>query len=194
MDLYSEAIEKFREAYARAQSCGLKEPTAMTLATATAEGRPSIRTVLLKGFDSHGFVFFTNHESRKGQQLAANPRAAICFHWPPLEEQVIVEGAVAPVSHDESEEYWATRPRESQIGAWASMQSRPLDSRKTLEERYAEFATKYKKGKVPRPAWWSGVRVVPNRIEFWKAAPFRLHHRTVYENHGKGWKKTLLYP
>lgn len=194
MDLYQEAIDLFTDAYTRAQTCGLKEPTAMTLATAAPDGRPSARTVLLKSFDKRGFVFFTNHDSRKGQHLAANPRAALCFYWQPLGEQAHVEGAVAPVDHDEADAYWKTRPRESQIGAWASLQSRPLDSRKTLEERYAEFEKKYAKGAVPRPTWWSGFRVIPNRIELWKAGVFRLHHRTVYENHGKGWTKTLLFP
>jgi pyridoxamine 5'-phosphate oxidase len=194
MDLYLEALDKFSEIYKRAQECGLKEPAAMTLATASPDGRPSARTVLLKGFDKHGFVFFTNHESRKAQQLAGNPRAALCFHWQPIEEQVIVEGSVTPVSHEEAEAYWKTRPRESQLGAWASLQSRPLEHRKTLEDRFADFEKKYAKGHVPRPTWWSGYRVMPNRIEFWKAAPFRLHFRTLYETHGNGWKKSLLFP
>src|SRR5262245_9833773 len=145
MDLYKEAIDKFTEIYARAQLCGLKEPTAMTLATSAPDGRPSVRTVLLKGFDRHGFVFFTNHDSRKGQHLSANPRAALCFHWQPLEEQIIIEGSVSPVTHDEAEAYWKTRARESQIGAWASLQSRTLDNRKTLENRYEEFEKKYEK-------------------------------------------------
>lgn len=194
MELYKEAIEKFSEVYKRAQACGLKEPSAMTLATAAPDGRPSARTVLLKGFDIHGFVFFTNHESRKGQQLAGNPRAALCFLWQPLEEQVLVEGSVSAVTNDEAESYWKTRPRESQLGAWASLQSRTLDGQKTLEDRFVEFEKKYAKGVIPRPKWWSGFRVMPNRIEFWKAAPFRLHQRTLYENQGSGWKKTLLFP
>ena len=194
MDLYQEAIDKFAEVYQRAQTCGLKEPTAMTLATSAPDGRPAARTVLLKGFDKHGFVFFTNHDSRKGQHLSANPRAALCFHWQPLEEQVLIEGSVSPVKHEEAEAYWKTRARESQLGAWASLQSRPLDNRKTLEERYAEAEKKYAKGPVPRPAWWSGFRVLPNRIEFWKAGAHRLHHRTLYEKQTDGWKKNLLFP
>ena len=194
MDIYLEAIEKFSEVYQRAQACGLKEPSAMTLATSSPDGRPSVRTVLLKGFDKHGFVFFTNHESRKAQQLTGNPQAALAFHWQPLEEQVLMEGTVTTVTAKEADAYWKTRPRESQLGAWASLQSRPLEHRKTLEDRFAEFEKKYAKGSVPRPAWWSGFRLMPSRIEFWKAAPFRLHHRTLYENQGKGWKRTLLFP
>lgn len=193
MDLYQEAIQKFGEAFERAKKGEPSDPNAMVLATASADGRPSARTVLLKSFDHHGFVFFTNHESRKGQHLSANPRAALTFHWKSLEEQVHIEGSVTHVSKKDSDDYWKTRPRESQIGAWASLQSRVLDNRSTLEERIAEFEKKHK-GAVPRPAWWSGVLVKPNRIEFWKAAPYRLHHRTLYENHGFGWEKHLLFP
>ncbi len=194
MDLYQEALQQFADVYERAKISEPSEPNAMQLGTASADGRPSVRTVLLKGFDQHGFVFFTNFESRKAQHLSANPRAALSFHWKSLEEQVHIEGTVTAVSKLEADEYWKTRPRESQIGAWASQQSRVLDQRKTLEDRLNEFDKKYAKGPVPRPAWWSGYLVKPNRIEFWKAAPYRLHHRTLYENHGKGWEKHLLFP
>jgi len=194
MELYEEALQKFAEALGRAEKSEPSDPNAMTLSTASADGRPSGRMVLLKGFDAHGFVFFTNHESRKAQHLTSNPRAALTFHWKSLGEQIHIEGTVTPVSKLEADDYWKTRPRESQIGAWASLQSRMLDNRKTLEDRMAEFDKKYRKGAVPRPAWWSGFRVKPNRIEFWKAAPFRLHHRTLYESHGKGWEKHLLFP
>lgn len=194
MILIDEAIAKFNEIFDRAHHCGLKEPTAMTLATCTPNGKPSIRTVLLKSFDQHGFVFFTNYESRKGRELTSNPHAALCFHWQPLQEQVIVEGVVMSVTSKEADEYWQTRPRESQIGAWASLQSKALDERMSLEKRYNEVYQKYEKKNIPRPTHWSGFRIIPNRIEFWKAKPFRLHERLVYENKGDGWKKGLLYP
>ncbi len=194
MDLYKEALQEFTTAFERAKKSEPSDANAMTLGTASADGRPSTRVVLLKGYDDHGFVFFTNHESRKAQHLAANPRASLSFHWKSLEEQVHIEGTVTPVSREEADEYWKTRPRESQIGAWASLQSRVLEHRKTLEDRVAEFEKKYANAPVPRPNWWSGYRVKPNRIEFWKAAPHRLHYRTLYESHGKGWEKHLLFP
>lgn len=194
MDFLEEAISRFNDVFDRASRCGLKEPTAMTLATSTLSGRPSIRTLLLKSFDRHGFVFFTNFESRKGRELISNPQAALCFHWQPLEEQVIVEGVAMPTTHKEADEYWASRPRESQIGGWASLQSRPLEDRATLEKRVNEMMQKFGKKKIPRPPHWSGFRLIPNRIEFWKAQPFRLHERTVYENKDKGWQKGNLYP
>ena len=194
MELLTEAISRFNDTYDRASRCGLKEPTAMTLATATTNGKPSIRTVLLKGFDQHGFIFFTNYESRKGREMISNPHAALCFFWQPLAEQVIVEGVVMQVTHKDADEYWETRPRESQIGAWASLQSRTLDNRMTLETRYNDVYLKYGKKKIPRPPNWSGFRLIPNRIEFWKAKPFRLHERTVYENKDGGWHKGLLFP
>ena len=194
MELLKEAIEKFAEIYKQAQTCGVKDASAVTLATASMDGRPSARTVLLKGFDHHGFVFFTNHESRKGQHLHSNPRAALCFYWPPMDQQIHVEGSVSPVTHEEADAYWKTRPRESQIGAWASMQSSMLDSRSTLETRFSEFEQKYLNHPVPRPKWWSGYRVSPYRIEFWHAGAHRLHHRLLYEIQGSGWKKTLLFP
>lgn len=194
MDLLSEAIAKFNDAYDRAAHCGLKEPTAVTLATSTLGGRPSIRTVLLKGFDHHGFVFFTNHESRKGQELISNPQAALCFHWQPLAEQVIVEGIAMVVTSKEADEYWKTRPRESQIGAWASLQSKSLESRAVLEKRFTEVDMKYGKKQIPRPPHWSGFRIIPTRLEFWKAQPHRLHERLVFEKRSDGWHKGLLFP
>lgn len=194
MDLHAEAMKRFHEEFARAATCGLKEPTAMTLATASRDGRPAIRTVLLKDADERGFVFFTNLESRKGLQLAANGRAALCFYWPPLDKQVIVEGTTSLVTDAEADAYWNTRPRDSQIGAWASLQSRPLARREELLERVATFTKKHEGGPVPRPPHWTGVRVAPDRIEFWTAMPYRLHDRTIYEKTKDGWTKTLAFP
>ncbi len=193
-DLYAQAIQRFKELLAEVQKTSLKEPMAMTLATADAEGRPSARTVLLRGVDERGFVFYTNLESRKGRQLAANAQAALCFHWDPLARQVHVEGAVERVSDAEADAYWATRPRDSQIGAWASQQSRPLDGRLTLMARVAQYAAKFAIGPVPRPPHWSGFRVKPRRIEFWTSRPFRLHDREVYEQTEQGWVLSRLYP
>lgn len=194
MDLLTEALQHFTEAYARAAACGLKEPTAMTLATASRDGRPAVRMVLLKGFNRDGFVFFTNYESRKGTHLKENPHAALGFYWPPLEEQATIEGDTHPVTNEEADAYWASRPRESQIGAWASQQSRPLENRLALEKRYQEFEKKFSGSPIPRPPQWSGFRLVPNRIEFWKAGAHRLHTRTVYSRDGNAWSKTLLNP
>ncbi|MCG3205614.1 MAG: Pyridoxine/pyridoxamine 5'-phosphate oxidase [Elusimicrobia bacterium] len=194
MDLYQEALQKFAEVFERAKLSEASDPNAMVVATASADGRPSSRTLLLKGFDSHGFVFYTNHESRKAQHLMANPRVSLTFYWKSLMEQVHIEGTVTAVTPEEADVYWKTRPRESQIGAWASLQSRVLDHRKTLEDRVEEFNKKYTHHEVPRPPWWSGFRVKPNRIEFWKGEAFRLHYRTLYESQGGAWKKHLLFP
>ena len=194
MDLWKEARGRFDETFARARTCGVADATAMSLATVGADGRPSVRTVLLKAADDRGFVFFTNFESRKSAQIRQNPRAALAFYWPPLNEQVTVEGAIELTTEAEADAYWQTRPRESQVGAWASFQSQPLDRRATLEQRFLDFDRKFQGGPVPRPPHWSGYRVVPDRIEFWKAAPHRLHERTVYERQPAGWTKTLLYP
>lgn len=192
--LYREALERFRVLHERAQRTDLREPTAVTLATAGADARPSVRTVLLKGFDEHGFVFFTNLRSRKGRQLADNPRAALCFFWQPLFEQVLVEGAVTLVDDAEADAYWATRPREAQIGAWASRQSEPLDTRETLEARVTQYRGKFKNEPVPRPPHWSGFRVVPDRIEFWKSGAYRLHERVCYRLVDGAWTVSLLNP
>ena len=173
------------------------EPLAetMTLATARSDGAPSLRAVLLKGADARGFVFYTNLESRKAGELSHNPHAALCFHWKSLARQVRIEGQVAPVSKDEADAYFATRQRDSQIGAWASDQSRPLESRAALEERFADFARKYaERPVVPRPATWSGFRVIPLRIEFWQERPFRLHDRLVFVRDGDSWRKQRLFP
>lgn len=184
----------FGEWYAEAQDCGLKEPTAVALATADAEGRPSVRMVLLKGADPEGFVFYTNLESRKGRQLAQNPQAALCFHWMPLGRQVRVEGGVTAVTPAEADAYFSSRGRDSQIGAWASKQSQPLEGRFELEKRVAQFALKFGIGAVPRPPNWSGFRIRPVRIEFWQQGFARLHDRLVYHRAGDGWTTERLFP
>ncbi len=190
----SNPIRRFAEIFAQVQKVGLPEPTAMVLATVGAEGRPSARVVLLKGFDENGFVFYTNLESRKGRELAANPLAALCFHWPPLEQQVRIEGRVEKVSDAEAETYFASRPRGAQIGAWASRQSRILAAREELEARVKAVEEKFAGAEVPRPPFWSGFRVIPERIEFWQSQPSRLHDRTVYVRQNGVWVIEKLYP
>jgi len=167
---------------------------AMTLATATPEARPSVRAVLLKGLDQRGFVFYTNLASRKSEELFTNPRAALCFLWKSLNRQVRVEGFVEQVADNEADTYFATRPRDSQIGAWASDQSRPLDSRALLERRVEEFSRHFGGDNVSRPAYWSGFRVVPQRVEFWQERPSRLHDRLLFVCEGEGWRRERLFP
>lgn len=192
--LYGEALERFQEVWARARERVPGEPDAMTLATAGAGGRPSARTVLLKQADERGFVFYTNLTSRKGRQLEQNPRAALCFFWQPLREQVLVEGSVEPVAESEADAYWASRPRMSQLGAWASEQSRPLDSRESLERRLRDYEERYRDAQVPRPPHWSGLRVVPDMIEFWASRPGRLHDRVRYCHADGRWQRILVNP
>ena len=172
----------------------LPEPTAFALGTADEQGRPSVRIVLLKYVDERGFVFYTNHESRKGRELLATRRAALCFHWMPMEVQVRVEGAVSTVTDEEADAYFASRPRGSQIGAWASTQSRTLARRADLEARVKQYELEYEGKSVTRPKHWSGFRVMPDRIEFWKGMPSRLHEREVFHRDGTMWRMEMLFP
>jgi pyridoxamine 5'-phosphate oxidase len=167
---------------------------AMTLATTTLDGRPSARVVLLKGFDALGFVFYTNLESRKSAELLANPYAALCFLWKSLNRQVRVEGPVEQVADGEADAYFASRPRDSQIGAWASDQSRSLAGRAELERRVEEFSRRFGQDAVSRPIYWSGFRVVPGRVEFWQERPFRLHDRLLFVREGERWRRERLFP
>jgi pyridoxamine 5'-phosphate oxidase len=194
--LYQEAIATFAALLDEARASGDTEPTAMTLATADANGRVSARIVLLKGVDIDGFRFFTNYESLKGAQLAAHPQVALCFHWKLLREQiqVRVEGAVSQVPAAESDAYFASRARGSQIGAWASLQSQALPDRDTFERRVAEFEKRFEGGNVTRPPHWGGYLVKPDRIEFWYGAKYRLHERVTYVRESGSWSKGLLYP
>ncbi|MGH7118430.1 MAG: pyridoxamine 5'-phosphate oxidase [Acetobacteraceae bacterium] len=184
----------FGEWFAAALAAEPRDANAMTLATSTPDGAPSARTVLLKGWDERGFVFYTNLESRKGVELAANPRAAILFYWKSLSRQIRIEGAIGPVSPHEADAYYASRPRLSRIGAWASEQSRPLARRADLEARVAAFEARYPADPVPRPPFWSGFRLTPVRFEFWEEQPFRLHDRRTFVRTGADWQPSLLYP
>lgn len=171
------------------------DPNAVALATVDDQGLPDVRMVLLKGFDEHGFVFYTNFESAKGREILGSMKAAMCFHWKSLRRQVRVRGPVEIVSDEEADAYYATRPRGSRIGAWASKQSRPLESRFALEKAVAEYTARYAIGDIPRPAHWSGFRILPQTIEFWHDRPFRLHDRIVFSRtQGGAWEKTRLYP
>ena len=192
--LYQEALRRLQVLLDRAKASDLREPTAMTLATCSSDGHPMARTVLLRGLDERGLVFYTNLTSRKGRQLADNPRAALCFHWQPLEEQVLVEGDVELVGDAEADAYWASRPRESQIGGWASRQSERLPNRFRLLRRVVSRTARFNVQTIPRPPFWSGFRIKPQRIEFWSNRPARLHERRCYERHDEVWQTYLLYP
>ncbi len=187
-------FELFAAWLAEATQTELNDPNAMTLATATPDGRPSARMVLLKGADRDGFVFYTNTESRKGGELAANPEVALLFHWKSLARQVRIEGLAEPVRAEEADAYYASRARISRLGAWASDQSRPLESRDVLEARVAEMERKFPGSAIPRPPHWSGYRVRPDRFEFWRDMPFRLHDRTVFTRANGAWVTQTLYP
>jgi pyridoxamine 5'-phosphate oxidase len=184
----------FDEWFAEARASEINDPEAMALATADAVGQPSARAVLLKGHGPDGFVFYTNEQSAKGGELAANPRAALLFHWKSLRRQVRIGGAVGRVSDAEANAYFATRARDSQLGAWASDQSRPLDRRETFEQRFEQVKRQFEGKDVPRPPYWGGYRVIPERIEFWVDRPHRLHERRLFTRVGSGWTEGLLYP
>jgi pyridoxamine 5'-phosphate oxidase len=191
---WAEPFERFDAWFAEAQATGMEDPNAMVLATVGAGGRPSARVVLLKGLDERGFVFYTNGESQKGRELAANPNASLSFHWRELHRQVRVEGVVERVTAEEADAYFATRPRISQLGAWASQQSRPLAERARLVAALERVTQTYEGREVPRPPHWGGFRVLPDRLELWVAGEYRLHERTVYQRSGVGWERSLLYP
>jgi pyridoxamine 5'-phosphate oxidase len=185
---------QFAELYRAAIATGTKNPNAMTLSTVGPDGAPSSRQVLLKHFDRDGFVFYTNLESRKARQIAGNPLVSLNFYWRDIDRQVIVEGRAEPVSDAEADAYFATRDRGSQVGAWASRQSRPLSSRVALAAEVAEIAQHYARRKVPRPPFWSGFRVVPRYFEFWAEGAARLHDRIAFERTARGWRRRRLYP
>jgi pyridoxamine 5'-phosphate oxidase len=189
----SDPIEQYLKAAARARAEGV-DTAPVALATAGKDAAPSLRMVLLRGVDHRGFVFYTNYGSRKARELTVSPHAALCQHWPTLEEQIRVEGTVEIADPEESDAYFATRPRESQIGAWASDQSATLPSRELLETRYANAEAQFAGGPVPRPPFWGGFRIVPSRVEFWYGRAGRLHERLLYERDGSGWKTSWLFP
>lgn len=193
-DAVRDPYELFAAWLKEAETSEPNDPNAMALATVDEEGMPAQRMVLLKGVDSRGFVFYTNYNSRKGRHLLGHPKAALLFHWKSLRRQVRVEGLVEQVTAEEADAYYATRARQSQIGAWASDQSQSLESRFALEKQVAKVAAKYPIGEIPRPPHWSGFRVLPSYFEFWKDGAFRLHDRLVYKANGEDWETDRLYP
>jgi len=193
-DLADDPLEQFELWFEEARATGLAEPNAMSVATATADGQPSLRTVLMKYFDRQGLVFFTNLESRKADEIAANPRVALLFYWLPLERQVAIRGTAERISRRETLRYFMKRPRGSQLGAWVSDQSRVLTSRKILEMKLDEMRRRYADGKIPLPSWWGGFRVRPHAVEFWQGRPNRLHDRFLYTLDGAAWRIERLAP
>jgi pyridoxamine 5'-phosphate oxidase len=191
---FPEPFTRFREILSEAEATGMPNPNAMTLSTVDAAGQPSSRQVLLKGVDGRGFVFYTNLESRKGREIAGNPRVSLNFHWRQLDKQVVVLGTAERVSDEEADAYFATRARTSQLGAWASQQSRPLPGKAHLVAEVAKLEALYLARAIPRPPHWSGFRVTPHWIELWVSGAFRLHDRTVYERVEEGWRVTKRYP
>ena len=191
---FEEPFERFREVFEAAEATGIENPDAMVLSTVGPDGRPSSRAVLLKHFDHRGFVFYTNLESRKGEEIAVNPQVCLSFYWRELGQQVAIEGRAELISDEEADAYFATRDRGSQLGAWASQQSRPLANRAQLLAAVARYEARFVGRPVPRPPHWSGYRVVPSYFEFWVASRFRLHKRTSYERTETGWQSSLLYP
>jgi pyridoxamine 5'-phosphate oxidase len=194
MNQATDPFDLFTHWYDEARASEPNDPNAMALATVSAAGAPSVRIVLLKGFDTHGFVFYTNTESRKGQELAINAKAALCFHWKSLRRQLRIEGSVGPVTPEDADAYFLTRPRDSRIGAWASAQSQPLESRAVLEAGIAEIDARFSGAEVPRPPHWAGYRVTPAYFEFWHDRPYRLHDRIVFTADAAGWQRSRLYP
>jgi pyridoxamine 5'-phosphate oxidase len=190
----TDPLALFDQWFTEARASEINDPEAMALATADAAGQPSVRMVLLKGHGADGFVFYTNEQSAKGEQLEANPRAALLFHWKSLRRQVRIEGRVERVTSSEADAYFASRARDSQLGAWASDQSRPLDSRTTFEQRFEQVTSRFEGQEVPRPPHWGGYRVIPVRIEFWSDRPHRLHERRLFTRTEGGWTEGLLYP
>ena len=193
-DAAADPVEQFRRRFDAALDAGLHEPNAMTVATAARDGRPSARVVLLKGFDTRGFVFYTNYEGRKGRELEENPRAALLFYWGELERQVRIEGTVSRASEEESDAYYASRPRGSRLGAWASEQSRTVEGREVLEYRIGDLEAQYEGREVPRPPFWGGYRVRPEVVEFWQGRENRLHDRIVYRWEDGRWEIERLQP
>jgi pyridoxamine 5'-phosphate oxidase len=189
----ADAMTEFLAAAERARAHQVDTAPA-TLATCDPTGRPSARIVLVRGVDARGLVFHTNYDSRKGRELSQNPYAALCFYWPTLDEQIRVEGSIERLGADESDAYFVTRPRGSQLGAWASTQSAPLPSRETLEAKYREVESRFGDGPIPRPPFWGGFRLRPDRVEFWYGRPDRLHDRVLYVQEGSGWRIERLYP